>query len=277
MSKKHFNIRQHYLFHDYYSRLKQIAMVVHEWDNLPDTCNARFLEKCLFENGHAIFVEDADMSFLNLRVTPSGTLNVYDEPLTFTAYSTTYNKEYTADNCVYIRNNYQAKSTDSTIIIYAEKLANLDLTIEVNINAQKTPVLIRTDDKTKNSLDMVYNHYEGNKPVIFATKGLQEKPFEVLKTDAPYIADRLREEKRAVWNEALEFLGINTNPSDKKKERLVVNEVDANNEQIEIQGSTMLSAREDAVKLINKKYGLSVSVRKRDMNEIKNMVEEGVL
>lgn len=272
-SKKN-NIRNTIMFHDYYARLKAIALSVFEWESLPPSCNARFLEDCLFHYGDAVFVQDENMGYLNLKVTPADTLNVYNEPLAFKAFSINYDKTYDRDDCVYIRNNYLAKSTDSTIIIFAEKLAELDVAITVNINAQKTPVLVRCDEKTRTSLEAVYNQYEGNKPVIFGTKSLADKPLEVLRTEAPFLADRLRDEKRAVWNEALEFLGLNTNPSDKKKERLIVNEVNANNEQIDIQAESMLLTRQLACKAINEKYGLSVSVKRRVHDEIVEMEVE---
>lgn len=271
MAKKP-SIRNTIMFHDYYSRLKMIALSVFEWEGLPETCNARFLEDCLFHYGCAVFVKDPEMSYLNLKVTPSDVLNPYNEPLAYTAFSTGYSKEYKKDDCVYIRNNYLDKSTDSTILIFAEKLADLDVAIQVNTRAQKTPVLIRCDEKTRLSLESVYTQYDGNRPVVFGAKSLQEKPLEVLKTDAPFVADRLREEKRAVWNEALEFLGINTNPSDKKKERLVVSEVDSNNEQIDIQAESFLLTRRKACEEINKMFGLNVSVKRRVHDEF---VDEG--
>ena len=262
MAKKP-NIRNTIMFHDYYARLKAIALSIFEWEGLPETCNARFLEECLYNYGQAVFVQDPEMSFLNLKVVPSDVLNVYNEPRSYTAFSTGYSRQYSADDCVFIRNNYLTKSTDSTILIFADKLAEIDVAALVNIKAQKTPVLVRCDEKTRISLEAVYNQYEGNRPVVWGAKSLSEKPLEVLKTDAPFVADKIREEKRAVWNEALEFLGLNTNPSDKKKERLIVNEVDANNEQIDIQCHAMLLTRQAACKAINEKYELNVSVKRR--------------
>lgn len=273
---KHQNIRQHIVFHDYYSRLKNIALSMFEWEGLPESCNARYLEDTLFKMGQVIFCKDENLGFLTLRVTPTDTLNVYNEHLAYAAEGTNYHHVYDADECVIIRNNYMSKSTDSTIMLFAEKLARIDLTHDINIRAQKTPILIRCDEKSRTSLEAVYNQYEGDKPFIFGSKSLQEKPLDVLTTGAPFVADRLREEKCAVWNEALEFLGINTNPSDKKKERLIVNEVDANNEQIDIQFETMFTARKEACEAINKMFGLSVSVRKR-IEQDEPIEEEGVL
>lgn len=266
--RKPWEVRNSQVFHDYYSRLKMIATSVFEWEGLPETCNARFLEDVLFEYGAAIFVNDENLKYLNLKVTPSGELNVYNEPIRYKAYGTGYDKTYALDECVYIRNNPLAKSTNSTIILYAERLADLDRTIEINTRAQKTPVLVQCDEKTRTSLENIYRQYDGNRPVIFGNKSMIEKPLNVLNTGAPFVADKLREEKRAVWNEALEFLGLNTNPADKKKERLIVNEVDANNEQIDIQCDVMLAERVKACEAINTMFGLNVSVRKRVGQEV---------
>lgn len=264
MAKRKMNIRSTFVFHQEYTRLKNIAMSVFEWDGLPETCNARFLEKCLYENGRAVFVDDPVMGFLNLRVNPTDTMNVYEEPTGYWAYSVNYDsKHFDRDKCVYIRNNYAEHSTDEMMLMFAERLAKIQIAIDININAQKTPLLIRTDDKTKLSMNTVYNQYDGDKPVIVVDKSMSDKPIEVLRTDAPFIADKLREEKRAVWNEALEFLGLNTNPSDKKKERLITSEVSANDEQIDIQCETMLLCRQEACDKINELFGLNVTVKKR--------------
>ena len=263
------------VFHDYYSRLKLIALSIFKWENLPDSCNARFLEDTLFHYGRAIFVKDPTMGFLNLKVTPAGALNVYNEPVAYTAFSIGYNQIYDKDDCVIIRNNPMEKSTDSTVLLFAERLRDIERTLEVNINAQKTPILIRCDEKTRTSLEAIYRQYDGNKPVIFGAKSLSEKPLEVLNTGAPFVSDKLREEKRSVWNEALEFFGINTNPSDKKKERLVTVEVEANNEQIDIQALTMLAQRQKACWEINEKFGLDISVSLR-VEELKSLWDYGV-
>ena len=275
MSRARNRIRTNYIFQDYYSRLKMIATTVFKWEGLPETCNARFLEDCLYKYGIAVFVKDPDMSYLNLKCAPAATLNVYNEPTAYTAYAIGYNKIYDMDNLVLIRNNPLEKSTDSTMVLFAERLTEIEMALAVNINAQKTPILIRTDDKTRLSLEKIYDQYAGNMPVVFGTKSLAEKPLEVLKTDAPYISDKLREEKRSVWNEALEFMGINTNPADKKKERLITSEVDSNNEQIDIQALTMLHSRQMACEEINKRYGLNVSVSLR-VEELKTLWDYGL-
>lgn len=272
---KEIKIRNHIIFHDYYSRLKNIALSVFKWEGLPDSCNGKFLEDCLFHYGIAGFCKDEELGFLNLKATPAGMLNVYNEPVAYTLYSTGYNKIYDRDDMVLIRNNPMEKSTESTVMLFAERLAVIEIAIRVNINAQKYPILIRCDEKTKRSLEAVYAQYREGEPVIWGSKALSDKPLEVLATGAPFVTDKLREEKRAVWNEALEFLGINTNPSDKKKERLISVEVEANNEQIDIQVLTMYASRKRASDMINKMYNQTTDVKLR-VEEMKTLWDYGV-
>lgn len=262
MSKK-FNIRRSIIYNDIYSRLKNIALSIYKWEGLPETCNERFLENSLFETGRAVFVKDKRLGYMNLNVNPNGDLNHYNEPIRYTAYSTGYSKDYEADNCVMVYNNMMRKSTDSTLMIYAERLARIQSAIDTNINAQKTPLFIRCDTKTEKSLTTIYDQYDGDKPVIVGSKALQNNPIESINTGAPFVADKLREEYRNTWNEVLEFLGLNTNPSDRKKERVIVAEVNSNNEQIDIQALTGLSCRQKACEDFKKLYGKEITVSQR--------------
>ena len=251
---------------DYYDRLKLIGLSLFEWEGLPETCNARHLEQTLYLYGRALFFEDAKLGFLNSKCTPSGTLNHYDEPVSYTAFSTVYQEEYTRDDCVLIRNNYLERPTDQTVILFASRLTEAERTIDVNIKAQKTPVLVRVDEKDRLTIKNLYKQYEGNEPFILGAKSLNPEGLKVLKTDAPFLADKLQVYKREIWNEALTFFGINNANSD-KRERLITDEVNANNEVISINAQAMLLTRLEAVEAINKKYGLHVTVKMREFSE----------
>jgi hypothetical protein len=197
-----------------------------------------------------------------MKCTPSGTLNNYDEPVSFTAYSTIYQKDFLRDNCVLIRNNYLERPTDNSVVLFASRLTEAERTIDTNIKAQKTPVLIRCDDKDRLTMKNLYKDYEGNEPFILGGKALNLEGLKVLKTDAPFVADKVQNYKHEIWNEALTFFGVNNANSD-KRERLITDEVNANNEVISINAQAMLLTRLEACKWINEKYGLNVSVKMR--------------
>ncbi|MDO5811326.1 MAG: hypothetical protein Q4Q37_09535, partial [Methanobrevibacter sp.] len=104
--------------------------------------------------------------------------------------------------------------------MFAKKLYNIDRAIDVNANAQKTPILLLCEENQRLSYINLYKEYDGNAPVIKGTTGLDLEGFQVLKTDAPYVADKLYELKTNIWNEALTYLGI-TNITYSKKERMI--------------------------------------------------------
>ena len=252
---------------DYYKRLRLLALSIFEWENLPDSMSARFLENCLYWYGKAAIVNDDTLGIINLKCTPSEALNIYGDAIEYHCYSTGYDNTFPLDDMVYVRNNLEAAPTDATIQLFAQRLYEAERTIEVNIKAQKTPVIILCDEKQRLTMKNVYQKFDGNEPVIFGKKGLDLDDIKVLRTDAPFVADKLEEYKRNVWSEALSFLGIN-NIMTEKKERLVTGEVDANNELIDLSAQTMLLTRQLACEQYNKLWGGNISVRQRSYQEI---------
>jgi hypothetical protein len=147
--------------------------------------------------------------------------------------------------------------------MFARRLSNLDRIIDVNANAQKTPVLIRASEKQRLTMMNLYKEYDGNAPFIFGDKNLDLNDLSVLKTDAPYVADKIYTLKTQIWNEALTYLGI-SNVNITKKERLITDEVQRN------QGGTIasrysgLDARKQAADKINKMFGSNIEVEYRE-------------
>lgn len=260
-------------FLDYYKRMRLLALSMFKWENLPDTMNERFLEKTLYYNGIACFINDSELGFLNLKCMPADYLNVYEEAYKYTAYSINYTKEYDLENLVLVRNNYENIPTDTTIQLFARRLYEAERTIDVNIKAQKTPVLIKCDEKQRLTLKNIYMEFDGNTPVIYGDKNLDIGGVQVLETNAPYIADKLQEYKRNVWNEFLSFLGVN-NVETEKSERLISDEVTANNQMIDLSAQTMLLTRQQAAETFNKRYGFNISVSTRSFDEINGMSVE---
>lgn len=256
------------VFSDYYKRLRLLALSLFEWENLPESMNERFLEQCLYWYGKAAIVNDDNLGIINTKCTPSESLNIYGEATEYHCYSTGYDANFPLDDMVYVRNNLEALPTDATIQLFAQRLYEAERTIDVNIKAQKTPVIIVCDEKQRLTIKNIYMKYDGNEPVIYGKKGLDIDDIKVLRTDAPFVADKLEEYKRNVWSEALSFLGIN-NVMTEKKERLLTGEVDANNQMIDLSAQTMLLTRELAAEKFNRLWpNRNISVRQRSYQEI---------
>lgn len=158
-------------FLDYYYKLENIAISMFEWSNLPDTVDERFLEMCLIERGVAVWFRDEIIGDLALNVMWRGPLNVYNIPIKRKAYATNgYQKNLTAEDSVLIYNNFMRTPLVSMITLYAQRLAEIERAIDVNVKAQKTPVAITAEDSQVFSMKQVYAQYDGNEPVIFRTK-----------------------------------------------------------------------------------------------------------
>lgn len=265
-------------FNDYFNRLFELAINMFKWDNLPDTVDERFLELALCEKGYCLYFNDEIMGNLALTCMIGGELDVYRIPTRRIAFAVNrYQAERTNKDSVLIYNNYLHTPTMQTISLYAERLTAIERAIDVNVNAQKTPIAILTDEKQKRTVEEIYRKYEGNAPVIIGAKNLDLDSVKAITTGAPYVADKLNILKRQIWNEALTFFGIE-NANTEKRERLVSDEITSNLGGVQAQRYVMLNAREQAADKINRMFGTNISVKfRQDILGLEGVNEDGSL
>lgn len=166
----------------YYNRLTELAISMFEWKNLPSTIDKRFLELTLFSDGMAVFFKDEVLDYLCLQCMIGGNLDVYRVPKYRRAYATNgYNNALNETNSVIIFNNMLRTNSMLDIQMFSRRLANLDRAIDVNANAQKTPVLILCDEAQRLTMKNLYMQYDGNEPFIFGDKSLNTNGLKVLK------------------------------------------------------------------------------------------------
>lgn len=250
-------------YEDYYSRLKELALNVFEWEGLPPTVDERFLEMSLFDYGFCLYFDDEIIGNLALTCTIGGQLDVYRIPIIRRAYAQNgYNKLLSSKDSVLIFNNYLHTPTSLTIELFARRLYEIERAIDVNVKGQKTPKLILSTEQQRLTMQNLYMQYDGNEPFIFGDKNMDIDGVKTLDTTAPFVADKLQVLKHQIWNEALTFCGIENSNAD-KKERLVSDEVGCNYGNIEAQRNVMLNARRQAVEKINRMFGTNISVNFR--------------
>lgn len=258
-------ILNNFTYRQYLNRLTELAISMFEWKNLPKTVDARYLELHLFETGCMVYFKDEVIGDLCLDCIVNGRLDVYGNPLLRRAYSgyNNYQKLLKYNNSVIIWNNYLHSNSILDVEMFARRLYNIDRIIDVNANAQKTPVLVLGNEKQRLALLNLYKEYDGNAPFIFGDKNLDINALKALSTNAPYVCDKLYQLKTQIWNEALTYLGI-SNINIQKKERLITDEVTRN------QGGTIasrysrLETRRQAAEKINEMFGTNIEVNYRE-------------
>lgn len=249
----------------YVNRLTELSISMFDWKYVPDSVDTRYIELQLFKNGCVVYFNDEVIGDLCLNCIVSGSYNVYGYPLLRRAYSeyNNYQRMLKESNSVIIWNNFLRTNSILDVEMFARRLYLIDRIIDINVNAQKTPVLVQGTEKQRLSLINLYKEFDGNTPFIFGDKNLDINALKAITTNAPYVADKLYQLKTQIWNEALTYLGI-SNINIQKKERLITDEVTRN------QGGTIasrysrLESRRSAVEKINKMFGTSIEVNYRE-------------
>ena len=249
----------------YLNRLTELSVSMFEWKNLPPTVDARYLELHLFETGSMVYFDDDVIGNLCLDCLPTGRLDVYGNPVLRRAYSgyNNYQKLLKESNSVIIWNNYLHTNSILEVKMFARRLYNLDRIIDVNANAQKTPVLIQGTEQQRLALKNLYKEFDGNSPFIFGDKNLDLNSLKCLQTGAPYVCDKLYNLKQMYWNEALTYLGINNTGAQKRERMLTIESSQAQGGTISSRYSRLQSRRE-AVEKINAMFGTNIEVNYRE-------------
>ena len=267
-------------FSRYFSLFSCLAMNRFEWKNLPKGISSRKIEKYLFNYGQVAFVDDKELGLLCLPCSPSSGFNVYGSPLSFTVFGIGYNKVFSRDEAIRVKANDNAYPMIHHIRYFADKMAKVDKAIDVNIEHQKTPYIVGTTKQNELTMRNIVNKIEKDEYAIYVDEKLNaggELGIQVANTLAPFVADKLQEHKNNLQCELLTLLGLNNTASNNmKKERLLVDEVNVNNDEIKMYLDIELACREHAVKQVNERFGLNISVEKTQKDsELMGLMTQG--
>lgn len=254
-------------FLELFNFFKGICLNMFQWDGLPESILPEYIEEPLFDRGIVGFFQDEKNGLLCLPAQGEGGVNVYGEYTDFRITGQNgYNVVVSIDNCTPIYNRIDRTNSRDLVLIYVNRLVNIERTIDVNVNHQKTPKIILCDDKDRLTFLNIIKQADDNEPAIYADKNLNINNVDSLDITAPYVSDKLMDLWHDTVNELLTMLGINNANTD-KRERLVTDEVNSNNEIIDKAADLYLIARQRAVDKINKKFNLSISVKRRGYDD----------
>lgn len=277
----------------WFNRLYNMAISRFEWLNLPDTCNEKFIEQVLFFNGFMVGYKDSALnSYLIMPCTNNSVLDIFGYPAkvnaygyngymaqNLTPYTITLGQETTNADAALLYANYSRCPDLPAVLYFARKLTKIDRTIDVNINVQKTPYIISCGENQRLTVVNMFKQVDNFEPAIMTTKfyGLNgEKPINVMDLNPPFVADKMQVLKRQVYQEALTYLGIEANTSE-KAERQVTEELTANMGETESMRQSPLASRKQFCKEFNKIYGTNIDVKFRSDLQLSQIMENGGL
>ena len=236
-----------------------------KWSGLPDSVDERFLELCLFRRALCVFYYDPSFdALLACEGQGQGQPNMYDNPTQFIVYGNRMvSKTLDADECVPVWANSLRVPDHDVVRLYSQRLAEIDVTLDINILTQRHPFIVSVPTQERVSLMNAFRQVQEGQPVIWGTQSLSQaleggvSLFNV-GVDSKAIND-LMTTKAKVWNECLTLLGI-VNVNDEKKERMVSTEAEASVGHVMAMRNIALHARQLGCEQINEAYGTNISV-----------------
>lgn len=256
-----------------------------EWVGMPETCNARMLEMALIMNGTGIIAK-TDNGYMTLISTPDGSLNVYGDPVGAYGYGLNgYNKHFNlyvdgADDVPAI--NKQSGIIDAVMCkdnelmypfanylrVYASRIADTQRSLDVVARMLKAPAIITCDERDVQNVKKVLEQIDINTPYIL---GIGALPYDTLKTiDTGVSPESLKVLYDYLCNlnsQASELIGVNSNPEQNKRERMLVDEINVNNADTSLKLDIRLKERQAFCKRVNDAFGLNISVKANAQNE----------
>lgn len=250
------------LYQMYIDDIMQIALSRFKWVNMPATCDARYLEWVLLNEGAATIAhpKGAPDKVLTLRAVQQGEPNMYSNPRAWRAIGSTGRTDFACDwtNGVFVWDNLTRFPTMGKIFIWARELADIMQTMQMNRTQMRVPIFITgSQDKGTDMLN-IYQRMANGEPVVLGYESLSEIKAEPMLPEhvKDYLNDKLFEEYKNAWDAVYRMLGIDSLPY--KEERMIEDEVSSTMEPTELAQLSPLGCRRAACRKFNEVHGTDI-------------------
>ena len=286
--KKIAKMKNNIEFMNWFHLLERYAQYRYEFEGLPDTVNERVLKQALLWYGSCAFFDKDDALFcLPARATQD--FNVYGDPCYAWVYGRNgYNEQiglyikgqdetkfitkgvsgqtHTKGKGVFVRENYNFYPFINYVNAYACKLTDTARTLDTERFHLKRPYLVTAKEEVVPTVKKYFDKVNENEEYVISTGIFDANDVNALPISLPSGALKDTEELQDWYvNQFLTICGLNNNQDSNKKERLLVDEVNANNESIDMNIKPMIEYLQEQLDDVNKVYGTNITVK--DMKE----------
>lgn len=245
-------------------RLKLLRMItpIVQFSNVPTSWDIDYLKTILFINGF-ICITDTAAGILPLETGLAGQ-NVFRQPTTCVIANPVLGSfDRTIDiDCVLLKLQYTYTGIVDEIAEYSYRLAACDASIDVNLINSRVSFIAEAGTKAQaETIKAMYTQMSKGRPCVVWKKNPGDSDVQIYynKVKDNYVADLIQATKRKIINEFLTLFGINNANTD-KRERLVTDEVNANNEELGANIGQFVECITDGVNRINSMFNLAITV-----------------
>lgn len=258
------------------NRYKKMAISTFKWDS-PESGLTDNLEKLLYDDYQAIIYDFPEYGLMCVKAMFS-TYDIYGEPLTVTPIMPDKSeyKPISAEDCIIITDSqiYGSGRADD-VAYWTDKYVDIQTTIDMqNIN-QRTPMLMLAGNQkdVEKLRSIVLDTMTGAKALVIEPN--LKDMIVPLNFNAPFNVETLITIQKHYENKILESMGIDSMQAFGKKERLIVDEQESNDESLSAIIQDGLTARRKACKKAMELYGLDLRVDVFTPTRIVSDVDDG--
>ena len=244
--------------------IENIALARFRWVNLPDTCDARYLERTLYYKGIATISAPNTLSakagkFFSLQCVQQGGPNMYGNPSKWLCLGDN-GTEFPADGRVgyYCWDNLTRRPLTNLLDLYARELADIIRTQQIDRMHLKTPYLITAPRGMELTVLNVLKQLMGGEPAIVGNDALSNVDVSVISTNVEFHGAELTASEANVWNKIYTALGIANLTF--KAERQIEDEGRAFKAPTDLMALSPLECRRNMCEYLNKRFGLDIRV-----------------
>ena len=241
-----------------------------EFSGVPDTWDYDYFLTNLFVHGY-LAITDTPIGVIPLRCGIAG-VDVFEHPTTAVFANPVldnFERNLYGDNpatdCALIKIQYDYMGVMPIVERYAALLALCDNSIAVNLRNSKVAFIGLVSSKQQAAaFEKLYRDIDSGKPAVYAKKGNDLTTDDIYYNHVreTYIANDVQLLKQSIKNDFLTEVGLNNANTD-KRERLIVDEVNANNDEVQANVQHWLDNIREGLKRANALFGLNVSVKLR--------------
>ena len=246
-----------------------------KWKGLPKEIKPYNIEKVLNMYGQGVLFKVNDNNYAFCNAVNTNMLNIYGEPAEVqpvaingksfnrVAVNTTINEknDIVLQNAVLIKNNLTSTPTYAMIKPMVEELAFIWQSKGINAGLSRVKVLIHANKSVASGIKQQLKSILGSSemmPVVSEKTNIL-KEIEKLDFNVEYEPDKYWEDFDKCFATICQWLGITTNLSQNKKERLIVSEVESNDELTTISEDARLSFRKMGCEQAKELFGLDIT------------------
>lgn len=241
-----------------------------EFGGVPDSWDYDYMLENLFMYGY-LAITDTSIGVIPLRCGITG-INVFDHPTTaIFANPVLGNFERNlygnnpATDCALVKLQYDFMGAMPIINRYAALLALCDNSISVNLRNSKVAFIGFVSSKQQAAtVEKMYSDIDRGKPAVYVKRGdgITSEDIYYNHVKETYIANDVQLLKQSIKNDFLTEVGLNNANTD-KRERLIVDEVNANNDEVQANVQHWLDNIREGLRRANSLFGLNLSVKLR--------------